>query len=634
MLIDIHNTDSIKEFLQGCSTEPGIYKMLSINEEVLYVGKARNLKKRLASYFKAKTDIKTTALVKQIQAIETVVTNTEAQALILECNLIKQLKPKYNILLRDDKSYPYICLSKHKYPRLYLYRVKNNKRTSDALYFGPYPNVTAAKETLKIIQQVFLIRTCTDNFFNNRSRPCLLYQIHRCSAPCVENISNSDYLDNIKNTKLFLDGKSQELISNFANLMDQAADLYQYEQAAILRDKIKKLQAVFTQQYMEDNKATKKATDVIASVLSGSTLVIAVLQFRKGKLCGSKEYIDKILFNTHDLETLDEIYLSALSQFYLNNRESNSISAPDELVINFDLSADNKNLLKDIVNSNLEIISKPKTSRSKWLDLAEKNAKVLLEKNKKQAAIYENQFLLLKQELELDKIPNRIECFDVSHTFGDQTIASCVVYTASGPDKSAYRKYNIKNPDNHDKPNDTAAMYEVLLRRYKKMLASKETDNTIQMPEFILVDGSKAQVNTAKKVLADLNVDLLSAKMKIFGITKGEGRRAVFDRILSGETMGFVNISDKSIAMHLLQQIRDEAHRFAIMGHRVRRDKKQMHSVLEDLPGIGAKRRRSLLTHLGGWQQVREATIEQLATVPGISSAKAKMIFDHLHETK
>ncbi len=637
MLIDITNPENIKDFLKNTTDAPGIYKMFSAAEEILYVGKARNIKKRLASYFnKQDTSVKTAALVKQIHAIETIITNTEAEALILECNLIKQFRPKYNILLRDDKSYPYICISKHNFSRIYLTRVKNNKKTKDALYFGPYPNAVAAKETIKLIQQVFLLRTCTDSYFKNRARPCLLYQIHRCSAPCVANISQQDYAENIKNTRLFLEGKSQELISNFALLMDKAADVQAYEQAAVLRDKIQKLQAIFAPQYIENAKLSKKATDVIAYLTSGHTLVLAILQFREGSLRGSKEYIDKVLFDIHNPDIFEDELLSALSQFYLDLAQSSRLTMPDEIVLNFIFDDHNKDLLKDIISPDLVVIDQLKTSQKKWLQLAEKNAKNLLEKHKKQSAIFENQFILLKQELNLAKIPNRIECFDVSHTFGDQTIASCVVYTPAGPDKSSYRKYNIKNVNSVDNPNDTAAMYEVLMRRYKKIIVQENTETRVEMPELVLIDGGKPQVNVAKKVFADLNyaLNLGDIKTKIYGITKGEGRRAEFDRILDAETMEFVNISDKSLAKHLLQQIRDEAHRFAITGHRAKRDKKQMHSVLEDLPRIGAKRRRILLTHLGGWQQIQQATLEQLATVPGISANTAKMIYDHLHGNK
>ncbi|MBP9723081.1 MAG: excinuclease ABC subunit C, partial [Gammaproteobacteria bacterium] len=447
----------------------------------------------------------------------------------------------------------------------------------------------------------------------------------------VDKINPADYSENIKNSKIFLEGKSQELISKFADLMETASNNQSYEQAAILRDRIKKLQTVAAQQYVSSNKKQHKSTDVIACIISSNTLIMAILQFRHGSLLGSKEYTDKISLEYNNNVVLEEIYLSVLSQFYLNLPESTG--CPVELVLNFDLSHDNQQLLNNIINNNfrnlhnLDIITNPRGSKLRWLNLAEQNAKELFEKNRKKAAIYEHQFLLLKQELNLSKIPNRIECFDVSHTFGQHVIASCIVFNSSGPDKASYRRYNI----NLNKNSDTGSISEVLIRRYKKML-SAGSENMETMPEFILIDGGKGQVNAAKKVIADLTETPELTNIKIYGITKGEGRRAEYDRILSGESMEYLQISFKSEAMHLLQQIRNEAHRFAIVGHRAKRSKEQTHSLLEDLPGVGARRRRNLLMHLGGWQEVLSATVEQLAMVPGISKAKAKIIYEYLHD--
>lgn len=632
--LDVNDPVSIKQFIKDCSKKPGIYQMLSDTGGILYVGKANNLANRLASYFNKNTGPKTIALIKQTCAIKTTITNTEAEALILECNLIKQHKPKYNILLRDDKSYPYICLSNHIFPRIYLFR---GRRPKNSLCFGPYPNVNAAKETIKLLQQVFLIRSCTDGFFKNRTRPCLLFQINRCSAPCVSNINKEVYAESIKNSQDFLEGKSQDLISKFAKLMEEASKEQHYEQAALLRDQIRKLQAVFTQQYVADNNAkTNKATDVIACIVTNNILVMSILQFRNGSLLGSREYIDKISLEHNTQESYEEIILTALGQFYVNLPESAII--PSEIVINVDFIEDSKTLLSDLLlklssdshadNSHagsIDINTHPRRSKLKWLSLAEKNASELLEKNRKKAAVYENQFLLLKKALGLANIPAKIECFDVSHTFGNQTIASCVVFKTTGPDKSNYRRYNIDSK----KGDDVAAMYDVLLRRYKKILA---TGNLELMPDLILIDGGKTQVNAAKKVFDDLDFDLCASSIKIYGITKGDRRRAELDRILEGEILEYIHISEKSEAKHLLQQIRDEAHRFAIVGHRAKRTKEQTTSILEELPGIGAMRRKNLLIHFGGWQQIALATIDQLATVPGISKAKAQMIYDYLHD--
>lgn len=652
MQIDVNNKSDIKSFLKSCSHQPGVYQMLADTKEILYVGKARDLAKRLASYFNLSNQSpKVAALVKQISEINTTVTNTEAEALILECNLIKQYKPKYNILLRDDKTYPYICLSKHPYPRLFLYR---GKKTIDSLCFGPYPNIGAARETIKILQQVFLIRTCTDSFFNNRTRPCLLYQLDRCTAPCVDYITNDQYAELIESSKLFLTGKSQELISKFVNLMESSSVMLNYEQAGEFRDKIKKLQAIFAQQHVAStsSKYEKTSTDVIFCNLTHGLFVIVILQFRHGTLLGSKQYTDKFLLDFNNQDILEDLLISALSQHYLNfadeSSELNNLTKNKsyEIVININLTHHGKQLLKEIIlkhysqsasglSLNIEILtgSGIKASKLKWLKLAEKNVNELIEKNTKKSVIYENQFFLLKQELNLDKIPNKIECFDVSHTFGDQTVASCVVYNTKGPDKNNYRKYNIKNSLTNG--NDIEAMYQVLMRRYNKILnPDNGSVNSQDMPELILIDGGKAQVNIAKKVFVELNFNLGLAGIKIYGITKGTGRRAVFDRIISADTMESVNLSDKSLAKHLLQQIRDEAHRFAIMGHRALRAKEQTSSKLEDLPGIGAKRRKNLLVHFGGWQQIVHATVEQLATVPGISKKQAQMIYDYLNNKK
>jgi excinuclease ABC subunit C len=621
MIIDVNDPTSIKDFLDTCSKEPGIYKMLSNTDEVLYVGKAKNLAKRLANYFvKINKSPKVTALVKQICSISTTITNTEAEALILECNLIKQYRPKYNVLLRDDKSYPYICVSKHVYSRLYIHR---GKKPDNAVCFGPYPNVYAAKQTIRLLQQVFLIRTCTDNYFNNRTRPCLLYQIKRCSAPCVDYIKPPDYGISIADVKLFLDGKSKELIKNFISKMEEASIQQNYELAASIRDQIKKLQEVAEQQYVEiDTKDSQKPIDVIGIESAQGLLAIVILKFRNGRLLGSHEFLNKIPLWSQDEDektVLDDVVLSILSQYYLDFTDN----MPQEIILNYNI---NKFLLTELISSKyssaVKLLYNPKGAKNKWLALALKNVHEILTKKQNSNNIYANQFHELKQVLNLSDIPNSIECFDVSHTFGEQTIASCIVFEQSGAQKSAYRRYNISQAIKGD---DIAAMKEVLLRRYKKLVDNNSID---KLPSIVLIDGGKAQINAAKQIFMDLGIE----NQLIYGITKGEGRLAINDRIISSVTMQEVIMPSKSEARRLLQQMRDEAHRFALMGHRAKRDKEQMHSILEDIPGVGAKRRKKLLACLGGIQEIKQVSMEQLANVPGISKQLAEVIYNYLHK--
>lgn len=634
MSIDVHDPASVKSFLKTCSMQPGIYQMYSDNSEILYIGKAKNLAKRLASYFnKKKQSPKVASLVEQIHEITTIVTNTESEALILECNLIKQHKPKYNILLRDDKSYPYICLSKHDFPRLFLYR---GRKQPDAISFGPYPNVYSAKQTIRLLQQVFMLRTCTDNYYNNRTRPCLLYQIKRCTGPCVELINRDEYSLNLENAKLFLEGKSSELISKFAIEMEKSSEKLDFEQAAFYRDQIQKLQNIHEQQYVEagaDNqKSLNKNIDVIAWLSSGDKSVLVILKFRLGKLVGSHEFIntedrifeaydysDKTL--TENKELFDDALISILSQYYLNYSDL----APDEIIFNCGLSDNSLQLLKNIINTDSLIINtSPRAYKNKWLKLALKNAEEILDRRLNKSSRYIEQFKELKTILQLTDPINKIECVDVSHTFGKQTIASCVVFDQSGPRKEYYRRYNV----DHTKGDDIAAMKQVLSRRFTKLKQKIEQGElTDILPDILLIDGGRGQVNAAKQVFMDLNLQ----NVIIYGITKGEGRRAINDRIIAADSLMDVPIPSKSPAMMLLQSLRDEAHRFAIVGHRKKRDKEQGRSVLDDIPGVGPKRRKNILMHLGGWQQLKSATVEQLAAIPGVSRNLAQKIHDFIN---
>lgn len=615
MFIDTSNADSIKQFLKQCSKEPGVYKMISSTGEIIYVGKAKNLAKRLASYFnKNQVSTKVAKLVSQLTNIETTVTNTEVEALILECNLIKELKPKYNILLRDDKSYPYICLSHHDFPRLLLYRGKKN---NDADCFGPYPNVNAAKQAIRFIQQVFLLRVCSDNYFNNRSRPCLLYQINRCSAPCVNYTHNQDYFERVHNAKLFLKGNNQQLIKKISDKMHAASLQQDYEQAAVLRDQIKKIQEVIQGQFVESKaKESMKPTDVIAIQFEANLIAVAILKFRSGKLVTSNQYIIK---NNSTFEQQDDqdLLLSVLSQYYLNYSSDN----PQDIIINFDFDKNAMHLLSEVLNnSGLKISIHPKGIKQKWMNLAIKNSNELLIRKSELQSKYRNKFNDLINALNSQIKLGFIECFDISHTFGKQTIASCVVFDTNGPCKDKYRRYNI----NSTHGDDVSAMKQVLLRRFKKKL---ELNLANEIPDLVLIDGGKAQVNAAKTIFTELGLQ----KIMILGITKGEGRRAINDRIISAHSLGEVPFVKHQSALMLLQEMRDEAHRFAIVGHRKKRDKEQLSSILDEIPGIGNTRRKNLLSYLGGWQQVYNAKPEELSNVPGISSKMAELIYNYLH---
>ncbi len=616
MHIDVHNAENIKNFLKLCSKEPGIYKMISTNGEVIYVGKAKSLASRLSSYFnKSQNSPKVTKLVEQIASIETTVTNTEAEALILECNLIKELKPKYNILLRDDKSYPYICISYHDYPRIFLYR---GKKISNAECFGPYPNAHAAKQTIRLLQQVFLLRVCTDGYYNNRTRPCLLYQINRCSAPCVEYPSKDLYSESVQNAKFFLKGQSKQLIEKISHNMYLASEQQKFEQAALFRDQIQKLQDVAQSQIVESKtKASLKPTDVIAILFNGKLIAIAILKFREGKLVTSNQYVisDK---GNYELQDEHDLFLSVLSQFYLNY----SSDLPQEIIINVDLNKEAINLLSELLNnSSLKITQNPKGIKNNWLNLAIKNSNELLARKGLAESEYTTKLDDLIVALGLVTHPNYIECFDISHTFGKQTIASSVVFDGSGPCKDKYRRYNIQSANG----DDILAMKQVLMRRFKKKLDLNLND---EIPDMVLIDGGKAQVNAAKTVFSELGLD----KIKVFGITKGEGRRACNDRIISAQDFLEIPLGKHHSALLLLQKIRDEAHRFALVGHRKKRDKANLSSILDEIPGVGNKRRKNLLSYLGGWQQVLNAKPQELSKVPGISIKMAELIYNYLHK--
>lgn len=606
-----------KVFLKQLSTLPGVYQMLDSEGEVIYVGKAKNLKNRLSSYFVSPKQLapKTRSLVSVIADIKLTITQSEQEALILECNLIKKHRPRYNILMRDDKSYPYIKITHlSKYPRIDLYRGKKNNK---AKFFGPYPSVTAVRATLKLLQKLFKLRQCTDSFFNQRERPCLQYQINRCSAPCMKFITENNYFEQVKMAELFLQGKSEQVISGLQAQMEQAANNLEFEQAASYRDLIEQLRAVQSKQYIDLENKTNYSIDVFAFKNIGLLVCITQLVIREGKVIASQSHFPKIPVGTKlDAQSeAAEIIRSFLAQYYLLDKPS--FGVPKEIILNIGLSAIEKENFTRAIFDTYQITPKIKNTvkaeRAKCLAMAELSAKENLSQKRAQLSKQNYQLESLQKVFELASLPERIECFDISHTQGEATIGSCVVFGAEGPLKEYYRRYNIENITPGD---DYAAMRKALYKRYTK----RE-----RLPDLILIDGGKGQLKIAKEVMLDLELDHIA----LVGVAKGPDRKAGLEKILFNNK--FLQLEPDSLALLLIQQIRDEAHRFAIMGHRAKRSKQRTVSTLENIPGIGAKRRRELLKHFGGLQGVMKASIEDLASANGVSKQLAENIYLHLH---
>ncbi|MFK8048873.1 MAG: excinuclease ABC subunit UvrC [Halioglobus sp.] len=596
-------------FLTALTTRPGVYQMYGAEGRLLYIGKAKNLRNRVSSYFRASgLAAKTMALVARIEDIEVTVTSTEVDALLLEHNLIKQHKPPYNILLRDDKSYPYIFLSSEdKYPRLSLHRGTKRKKGS---YFGPYPSATAVRESLHFMQKVFKVRQCEDSYFRNRSRPCLQYQIDRCTAPCVNEVSDEDYAVQVQSTSLFLKGKSQELMVRLADDMEKAARDLRYEKAAVFRDQISQLQHVQASQGIE---GVSGDLDILAAAVHGGRACVQVLFVREARVLGSKTYYPPLKLD----ETPEQVLSAFLPQYYLTATRPLPgeiiVNAPPEdletLAVAFTVQAGKKVQLRHRVRD----------ARARWLQLAQQTAETSLQSHLegKNTALVRLQ--ALQDTLKLPELPRRMECFDISHSSGEATVASCVVFDENGPKKSDYRKFNIEGIVGGD---DYAAMQQALERRYKRLKAGEGA-----IPDILFIDGGKGQVSQAMSVLEELQI----AGVEVIGVAKGTTRKAGFETLINGKSGRETQLRGDSAALHLIQHIRDEAHRFAITGHRARRDKKRQTSQLETIPGIGAKRRRELLRHFGSAQGVSNANVEELRKISGISANLAQQIYDHLH---
>ena len=598
-----------KGFLKTLTSRPGVYQMYDEQHKLLYVGKARNLRNRVGSYFRASgLTEKTMALVARISEIQVTVTSTEVDALLLEHNMIKTQHPPYNILLRDDKSYPYIFLStQDKFPRLSLHR---GTRRRKGRYFGPYPSASAVRESLHFLQKVFKVRQCEDSFFRNRSRPCLQHQINRCSAPCVDLVTAQEYAQQVENTALFLQGKSTELMVTLADDMEQAAAELEYEKAAVFRDQLAQLQHVQASQGIE---GVKGDLDILAAAVDAGRACVQVLFVREARVLGSKTYYPPLKLQ----ESPAQVLAAFIPQYYLGNERM----VPRELIVNA-LPEDATTLgeaLSVQAGRKVKLRDKVRDARSRWLRLAVQTAQTNLQSHLAGRQSVLGRLQSLQDLLSLPELPERMECFDISHSSGEATVASCVVFDQNGPRKSDYRKFNIEGITGGD---DYAAMQQALERRYKRLHAGEAA-----LPDILFIDGGKGQVSQAMSVLADLQID----GVEVIGIAKGVTRKAGFETLLRGISGHESQLPGDHPALHLIQQVRDEAHRFAITGHRARRDKARQRSALEDIPGVGAKRRRDLLRHFGSAKGVENANVEELKKIAGISATMAQQIYDHLH---
>ncbi len=585
--------------------QPGIYQMYDSADKILYVGKAKNLKNRVSSYFRQTgLNSKTMALVSKIAQVLVTITKTEAEALILEHNLIKSQQPPYNILLRDDKSYPYLFLSAGDFPRISLHRGAQKKKGH---YFGPFPNVGAVKDSLYFLQKTFRLRNCEDSVFSNRTRPCLQYQINRCTGPCVKLISVDDYAKDIEHAELFLRGSSDQLIQELADSMEFAAEKLDYEQAAQLRDQIAALRRIQSQQGID---AGGGDIDIIGCASEGGLACVHLLFIRRGRMLGSKSYFPKLTLNQSNNELLE----SFITQFYLADQRKD---LPREVVIGMPLESAGiiAEALTLKAKRNININHSVRSKRSKWLSMAQETAEQNLKARIGSRQNTQQRFVALKERLQLAEIPTRLECFDISHSSGEKTVASCVVFNTEGPLKSDYRRFNIDGITGGD---DYAAMEQALKRRYTRV--QKEEG---RLPDILFVDGGKGQLNRARAVMVELGIN----SVMLIGVAKGSTRKAGFETLYLETTDCELSLDSHDPALHLIQYIRDESHRFAIGGHKQRRDKQRKTSRLEEIEGVGPKRRRELLRHFGGLQEIERASADEIATVKGISKIIAEEIY-------
>ncbi|MBL4681347.1 MAG: excinuclease ABC subunit UvrC [Pseudomonadales bacterium] len=604
-----------KRFLKQLTTRPGVYRMFDESVNILYVGKAKNLHNRVSSYFRSTAlDSKTLALVAKINTIEISVTSSETEALLLEQTLIKELRPTYNIDFKDDKSYPYIFLSdQDKYPRLSFHRGAKRKKGQ---YFGPFPSAYSVRDSLNILQKVFRIRQCEDSFFKNRSRPCLQYQIKRCSGPCCGLITEGEYAEDVLDARKFLKGKNRMLIDDLANKVDAASEKVNFERAATFRDQITHLQKIQEQQYVTGSHGD---IDIIAGILKPGAVCVLVMFIRGGRMLGNKTYFPKVKIEMNESELL----AAFIPQFYLTGFGGREI--PREIISSAVI--EEKMVIAEALGEKAErkvvISDKVRSHRQKWINLALTNAEQSLGVHLSNKNNIRQRFESLRIALSLEDLPERLECFDISHSSGEATVASCVVFDQNGPLKSDYRRFNI---DGITPGDDYAAMSQALSRRYTRIKKGEG-----KLPDILFVDGGKGQLHEAEKIMESLQI----TEVRLVGVAKGPTRKAglesLFLAVPDSDRYQEIELAPDDPGLHLIQHIRDESHRFAITAHRQRRGKTRKRSLLEDIEGVGPKRRRALLRYFGGAQHVQSASMEELAKVDGVSITLANHIYATLH---
>jgi excinuclease ABC subunit C len=588
---------------------PGVYRMLDAAGNVLYVGKAKALKKRVASYFRENHPSPRIALmVQQIARVETTVTRSEAEALLLENNLIKGLNPRYNILFRDDKSYPYILMTKDEFPRIGYYR--GSLDTKRAEYFGPYPSAVAVRESVHLLQRMFRLRTCEDSVYSNRSRPCLLYQIKRCSGPCVDLIKPAAYAEDVQLARMFLQGRQQEVIKRLTGAMEAASAELAFEQAAIYRDQITSLRYVQEKQYVESTRG--EDLDVVVAVEEGGMVCVNLAMVRGGRHLGDRPHFPSGSASCPP----DEALTAFLEQHYLDH------PIPGKILVNLPPDEEVAGALAELAARPVPIVEPRQGMPRMWVEMAVSNARLAITARRTTLSLQGKRQQALAEALGLESI-DRIECFDISHTQGEATVASCVVYAGNGMKKSEYRRFNIRDITPGD---DYAAMRQAVQRRYEKVASGESV-----APDLILIDGGKGQVAAAAAIMAELGL----AHLPMVGVAKGEERKPGLETLIFPESASGhrepLQLPPENPALHLIQEVRDEAHRFAISGHRAARGKTRRTSRLEEIGGIGPKRRKALITHFGGLQGIAAASVEQLASIPGISDELAEKIYAALH---
>ena len=583
-----------KAFVAGLPNLPGVYRMLGKSGEALYVGKARDLKKRVASYFnKTGHGPRTQVMLGQVASVEVTATRSEGEALLLENNLIKSLAPRYNILFRDDKSYPYLTITGHEFPRLGFHRGAKDKRHR---YFGPFPHAYAVRESIQLLQRVFQLRTCEDTVFEHRSRPCLLHQIKRCTAPCTGKISAEVYAEDVANAALFLEGREDDVIRGLTQKMHAASEQRKYEQAAAYRDQVRALSRVQARQYVESDRGVD--ADVVACVIDGEIACVNLVMIRVGRHVGDRSFFP----SNAEGATAAEVITAFLEQHYAEQ-------PPPALVV----------ASEAVELEGINLLNPSHGERRVWLDMARKNAALAIAQRVRDRATQEGRLAALREALGLPEGAQRIECFDISHTMGEATVAACVVYDRQQMQKAEYRRFNIRDVAPGD---DYAAMRQVLARRYERISAEAG-----KIPDLILIDGGKGQAGIASAVLHDLGLH----QVCVVGVAKGAARKPGEEELVLESESRTLQLVPSHPGLHLIQAIRDEAHRFAVLGHRARRAKARTTSMLNEIPGIGAKRRQALIEHFGGLRGVQAAAVDDIAKVAGISRPLAERIYRHLH---